>query len=484
MPEQHIGLIGCGVMGQNLALNLERHGFPVVAHDADAAKLRDYLMGKAAGKDIRGVDTLAELVAELAPSRCILMMVPAGEAVDRCIEQSLPHLQAGDVLIDGGNSHYLDTNRRTAQLKERGVRYVGAGISGGEEGALRGPAIMPGGSAAGWKRVKPIFQAIAARTDDGTPCCEWVGPAGAGHFVKMVHNGIEYGDMQLICEAYHLLRDGLGLSLDELRDVFDQWNRGELQSYLIEITARVLGFRDEAGDAVIERILDTAGQKGTGKWAAVTALDLGQPLTLIGEAVFARYLSALKDERVEAAKTLTGPSYRFDGDKPTFLEDLRQALYASKIVSYAQGFQLMRAASAEYGWDLNYASIASLWRAGCIIRSALLPDIKAAFEQDRRLVHLLRDRFFADAVTRSQPAWRRVVATVVNLGIPTPAMSAALAYFDGYRSARLPANLLQAQRDYFGAHRYERVDQLRGQFFHTDWTGTRGPTRRPEDGQT
>ena len=469
--KQTVGLIGCGVMGQNLALNLERNGYSVAIYDADAQKSAHYIATRAAGKSIIGVKSLLELVASLETPRRILMMVPAGQVVDQCIEQLLPHLQRGDILIDGGNSHYADTNRRTKHVEHKGLRYVGAGISGGAEGALHGPSIMPGGSPAAWESVKPMFQAIAAKTDDGTPCCDWVGDNGAGHFVKMVHNGIEYGDMQLTCEAYHLMRDGLGVSLDGMRDAFDEWNRGELAGYLIEITRDILGHRTETGEAVLDKILDAAGQKGTGMWTAATALDLGQPSNLTAEAVFARFLSALKEERLAAADTFIGPPARFKDEQAAFLDDLRQALYAAKIISHAQGFQLMRAAAKSEGWNLNYAGIASIWRAGCIIRSALLGGIKEAFTKNPNLVNLLLDPFLAEAVNRAQPAWRRVITTAVTLGIPVPAMGSALAYFDGYRNPRLPANLLQAQRDYFGAHTYERVDKPRGQFFHTDWTG-------------
>jgi 6-phosphogluconate dehydrogenase len=406
-----------------------------------------------------------------------MLMVKAGQPVDDFIEQLLPLLEPGDILIDGGNSNFHDTIRRTKYVESKGLLYVGTGVSGGEEGALRGPSIMPGGSPAAWPHVKPIFQKIAAHTKEGEPCCEWVGENGAGHFVKMVHNGIEYGDMQLIGETYHLMRDGLGLSNDEMHKIFAQWNRGALDSYLIEITRDILAYKDEQGNYVLDLILDAAGQKGTGKWTVIAALDAGQPLTLIAEAVFARCLSALKEERVAASKKLSGPAgEKFRGHKKELVEDLKNALYAAKICSYAQGFQLMRAAAKEFGWNLNYGGIALMWRGGCIIRSAFLGKIRDAFARDAGLVNLLLDPFFRRAVARAQDSWRRVVTTAVRLGIPTPAMSSALAYYDGYRTARLPANLLQAQRDYFGAHTYERVDRPRGEFFHTNWTGRGGTT--------
>jgi 6-phosphogluconate dehydrogenase len=403
-------------------------------------------------------------------------MVKAGPAVDAFIEMLLPHLDDGDIIIDGGNSHFPDTNRRTEYVESKGKLYIGTGVSGGEEGALTGPSIMPGGSAKAWPSVKPIFQKIAAHTDDGQPCCDWVGDNGAGHFVKMVHNGIEYGDMQMICETYQMMKQGLALTNPQCNEVFARWNEGELDSYLIEITRDILAYKDEDGNEVVDLILDTAGQKGTGKWTAIAALDLGQPLTLIGEAVFARCLSALKDERLEASKVLSGPKAAFKGNKQTFIDDLRQALYASKIVSYAQGYQLMRAAAHEYNWKLNNGGIALMWRGGCIIRSVFLGKIKEAFDNNPDMVNLLLDPFFKNAVETAQPAWRRVITTAVEMGIPMPAMSAALAYYDGYRTARLPANLLQAQRDYFGAHTYERVDKPRGEFFHTNWTGRGGDT--------
>jgi 6-phosphogluconate dehydrogenase len=406
----------------------------------------------------------------------VFLMVKAGQPVDDFIEQLLPHLEDGDIIIDGGNSHFPDTTRRTKYVESKGKLYIGTGVSGGEEGALRGPSIMPGGSPAAWEHVKSIFQKIAAKTDDGQSCCDWVGENGAGHFVKMVHNGIEYGDMQLIAETYHLLKDGLGLSNAEMHDVFAEWHKGELNSYLIEITRDILACKDEQGNEVIDFILDTAGQKGTGKWAVIAALDSGQPLTLIGEAVFARCLSALKDERVKASQVLKGPKAQFKGDKTKFVDDLRKALYASKIISYAQGYQLMRAAAKEYGWNLNYGGVALMWRGGCIIRSVFLGEIKKAFDKNPNLENLLLDPFFKRAVSKSQPSWRRVVTTAVKLGIPIPTISSALAFYDGYRHQRLPANLLQAQRDYFGAHTYERVDKPRGEFFHTNWTGRGGQT--------
>ncbi len=469
MSSQSIGMIGCGVMGQNLALNMERNGFSVAMYDLDREKVQAYLKGKAAGKNIIGVESFEELVNSLRKPRRIMMMVPAGQPVDECIQSLLPLIEKGDILIDGGNSHFPDTTRRTKELEAKGFNYIGTGVSGGEEGALWGPSIMPGGSPAAWKEIKPIFQAIAAKTDDGIPCCDWVGEGGAGHFVKMVHNGIEYGDMQLICEAYQMMKEGLGMSNDEMHRVFAEWKTGTLDSYLIEITRDILAFKDEEGRYVVDTILDTAGQKGTGKWTVIEALDLGQPLTLIAEAVFARCLSALKEERVRASKVLPGPKKKFQGDRKAMIASLRQALYSSKIMSYAQGYQLMRAAAEEYGWSLNYGGIAVIWRGGCIIRSVFLAKIKEAFDRNANLEHLLLAPFFQEAVAKSQSAWRHIVSTAFTLGIPIPAMSAALAYYDGYRSERLPANLLQAQRDYFGAHTYERVDRPRGEFFHTKW---------------
>ena len=476
MAQADIGLIGLAVMGENLILNMESKGFTVACFNRTVSKVDDFVNGRAKGKKIIGCKSIEELIGSLKKPRKVMLMVKAGQAVDDFIEQVLPHLENGDIIIDGGNSHFPDTIRRTKYVESKGKLYIGTGVSGGEEGALKGPSIMPGGSAAAWPSVKPIFQTIAAKTDKGEPCCEWVGENGAGHFVKMVHNGIEYGDMQMICEIYHLMKEGLGLSNAEMHKVFAEWNKGELDSYLIEITRDILAYKDEQGNEVIDLILDTAGQKGTGKWTAIAALDSGQPLTLIGEAVFARCLSALKDERVKASAELKGPKAQFKGDKTRFIEDLRKALYASKIVSYAQGYQLMRAAAKEYGWNLNYGGVALMWRGGCIIRSVFLGDIKKAFTKNPNLDNLLIDPFFRRAVTKCQASWRRVVMTAVKLGIPVPTISTALEYYDGYRHGRLPANLLQAQRDYFGAHTYERVDKPRGEFFHTNWTGRGGQT--------
>jgi len=476
MTQADIGLVGLAVMGENLILNMESKGFTVACFNRTVAKVDNFINGRARGKNIIGCKTVEEFVASLKTPRKAILMVKAGPAVDAFIEMLLPHLDDGDIIIDGGNSHFPDTNRRTEYVESKGKLYIGTGVSGGEEGALTGPSIMPGGSAKAWPSVKPIFQKIAAHTDDGQPCCDWVGDNGAGHFVKMVHNGIEYGDMQMICETYQMMKQGLALTNTQCNEVFARWNKGELDSYLIEITRDILAYKDENGNEVVDLILDTAGQKGTGKWTAIAALDLGQPLTLIGEAVFARCLSALKDERLEASKVLSGPKAAFKGDKQTFIDDLRQALYASKIVSYAQGYQLMRAAAREYNWKLNNGGIALMWRGGCIIRSVFLGKIKDAFDNNPDMVNLLLDPFFKNAVETAQPAWRRVVTTAVEMGIPMPTMSAALAYYDGYRTARLPANLLQAQRDYFGAHTYERVDKPRGEFFHTNWTGRGGDT--------
>ena len=476
MTKADIGLVGLAVMGENLILNMESKGFTVACYNRTVSKVDNFTEGRAKGKNIIGCRSIEELAENLAKPRKVMLMVKAGAAVDSFIDQLLPHLEDGDIIIDGGNSHFPDTIRRTEYVESKGKLYIGTGVSGGEEGALLGPSIMPGGSPPAWEHVRPILQAICAKTDDGEPCCEWVGENGAGHFVKMVHNGIEYGDMQMICETYQMMREGLGMTNRQMHDCFAEWYQGELNSYLIEITRDILGCSDEDGNEVIDLILDTAGQKGTGKWTAIEALNLGQPLTLIGEAVFARCLSALKAERVKAAKFLKGPKATFRGDKERFLNDLRQALYASKIISYAQGYQLMRAAAVEYNWNLNYGGIALMWRGGCIIRSVFLGKIKEAFDKKPKLENLLLDPFFKKAVRKAQVSWRRVVTTAVKLGIPMPAISSALAFYDGYRCERLPANLLQAQRDYFGAHTYERVDKPRGEFFHTNWTGRGGTT--------
>lgn len=474
MSKADIGLIGLAVMGQNLVLNMDDHGFTVAVYNRTVSKVDEFVEGNAKGTKIIGAHSIEELVNVLKKPRRVMLLVKAGKAVDDFIELLIPHLEAGDIIIDGGNSNYNDTMRRTAYVESKGLLYIGTGVSGGEEGARHGPSIMPGGSAAAWPHVKPIFQAVAAKVEDGSPCCDWVGENGAGHYVKMVHNGIEYGDMQLICEAYLLMKQVLGMNADEMHQVFAGWNKGKLDSYLIEITRDILGFKDENGEALVEKILDTAGQKGTGKWTGISSLDLGIPLTLIGEAVYARNLSAMKDERVTAAKVLSGPGGSFAGDKKAFVDDIREALYASKIISYAQGYMLLRAAAEEYHWNLNYGGIALMWRGGCIIRSVFLGRIKEAFDNQPDLTNLLLDPYFKEQVESAQAAWRRVVAKAVELGIPVPAMASALTFFDGYRSERLPANLLQAQRDYFGAHTYERIDRPRGEFFHTNWTGTGG----------
>ena len=476
MADADIGLIGLAVMGENLVLNMASNGFQVAVYNRTTSKVDNFISGRAAGQSIVGTHSLEELCSKLKRPRRVMIMVKAGAAVDKVIEGLLPYLEPGDIVVDGGNSEFPDSIRRTNDLAEKKILYIGTGVSGGEEGALKGPSIMPGGNPDAWEHIKPIFQAIAAKTDKGEPCCDWVGRGGAGHFVKMVHNGIEYGDMQMICETYDMMKTGMGMSNQEMHEVFAKWNTGVLDSYLVEITRDILGYKDEDGVETVDLILDKAGQKGTGKWTAISALDIGQPLTLIGEAVFARCLSALKDERVEAAKVLDGPKDKFEGDKQQMIDDLEQALYASKIVSYAQGYQLMRAVSDEKDWGLNYGGIALMWRGGCIIRSAFLNNIRDAFEKDAELTNLLLDQFFQDAVEKAQAAWRRVVSTSVMLGIPMPAIGAALAYYDGYRTERLPSNLLQAQRDYFGAHTYERIDKERGEYFHTNWTGRGGTT--------
>ncbi|MFZ5940519.1 MAG: decarboxylating NADP(+)-dependent phosphogluconate dehydrogenase [Bacteroidota bacterium] len=471
-----IGLIGLAVMGENLVLNMERNGYTVAVYNRTTDKVDKFLSGRGKDKKFIGAHSIEQFVASLEKPRKVMMLVKAGQPVDEFIEQLIPHLEPGDIIIDGGNSHFPDTIRRTEWVESKGLLYIGTGVSGGEEGALMGPSIMPGGSKAAWQHVKPVFQSIAAKVEDGTPCCDWVGENGAGHFVKMVHNGIEYGDMQLISEAYFLMKTLLGLSADEMHEVFKEWNTGELDSYLVEITRDILAYKDEDGEPLVEKILDTAGQKGTGKWTGIAALDLGIPLTLIGESVFARCLSAIKDERVAASKVLSGPKPAFHGDKKIFIEDIRKALLASKIVSYAQGYTLMREAAKEYKWKLNYGGIALMWRGGCIIRSVFLGKIKEAFDRNNDLANLLLDPYFREKVEDAQESWRKVCATAMVNGIAVPAFTAALNYFDGYRSPVLPANMLQAQRDYFGAHTYERIDQPRGKFFHTNWTGRGGDT--------
>ncbi len=471
-PRADIGLIGLAVMGENLVLNFESRGFRVAVHNRTVERVDAFLAGRAKGRNVVGARSVAELVAALKTPRRVMLMVKAGPAVDGLIDALVPHLAPGDVLIDGGNSRFEDSARRAAELEARGLLYVGAGISGGEEGALLGPSIMPGGSAAAWPLVAPLFRAIAARAPDGTPCCDWVGSDGAGHFVKMVHNGIEYGDLQLLGEAYNLMSRLLGMDAAEMSGVFDGWSRGDLDSYLVEVTRDVLAARDADGRPLVDAILDVAGQKGTGRWTSATALELGVPLGLIDTAVSARFLSTLKEERVAASNVLPGPSPSFAGDRAAFVDDLGRALFAAKLVSYAQGFALMRAASESRGWGLRYGGIALLWRAGCIIRSAFLDRVKEAFEAEPALPNLLLDPWFRGKVGEAQDAWRRVVSAAALSGVWAPGLSAALAWYDGYRSARLPANLLQAQRDYFGAHRYERVDRPRGELFHTDWGGT------------
>ena len=478
MSKADIGLIGLAVMGQNLVLNMNDHGFTVAVYNRTTSVVDEFLAGSAKGTKVIGAHSLEELAGLLKRPRRVMMLVKAGQPVDDFIEKLLGVLEPGDIIMDGGNSNYEDSIRRTAYVESKGLLYIGTGVSGGEEGARHGPSIMPGGSPAAWPAVKPILQAVAAKVPEGdpngVPCCDWVGENGAGHFVKMVHNGIEYGDMQIIAEAYHLMKEALGMSNDEMNAVLARWNQGKLESYLIEITRDILGYRDADGSATIDVILDRAGQKGTGKWTVISALDQGIPLTLIGEAVFARALSSLKDERIAASAVLQGPKPAAIADKAAFIADLEEAVYASKIVSYTQGYMLMRAAAAAYKWNLNFGGIALMWRGGCIIRSVFLGKIKEAFDADPNLTNLLVTPYFQEAVTEAQAAWRRVVAKAIELGIPTPTMSSALAFFDGYRRDWLPANLLQAQRDYFGAHTYERTDKPRGQMFHTNWTGEGG----------
>jgi 6-phosphogluconate dehydrogenase len=471
-----IGLIGLAVMGQNLVLNMNDHGYRVAVFNRTVSKVDDFVHNEAKGTQVVGAHSIPELTQMLKKPRRVMLMVKAGDTVDQMIDSLTPHLEKGDIIIDGGNSHYPDTNRRTKSLADKGILFIGTGVSGGEEGARFGPSIMPGGNPAAWPHVKEIFQAIAAKVEDGTPCCDWVGENGAGHYVKMVHNGIEYGDMQLICEAYQLLKEGLGLTAQELHEVFAEWNKGELDSYLIEITSQIFTKNDEDGTPLVDKILDTAGQKGTGKWTGISALDTGTPVTLIGEAVFARCLSALKEERVAASKILTGPKTTAAQDRKVFIEDVRRALYCSKIISYAQGYMLLREAAKEQGWNLNFGGIALMWRGGCIIRSRFLGKIKEAYDKNPQLTNLLLDGFFSKLLNDYQASWRRGIIQAIQYGVPTPAISTALSFYDGFRTARLPANLLQAQRDFFGAHTYERIDKPRGQFFHTNWTGRGGRT--------
>lgn len=471
-----IAVIGMAVMGQNLILNMNDHGFKVIAYNRTVEKVDAFLQNQAAGTNVVGVHSVQEMIEGLKKPRRIMMMVKAGEAVDQMIENLLPNLEQGDILIDGGNSLYTDTERRRNYIESKGFLYIGAGVSGGEEGARHGPSIMPGGSPAAWPRVKDIFQAIAAKTDDGSPCCDWVGEGGAGHYVKMVHNGIEYGDMQLIGEAYGLLKNYASLANDQIAAIFQDWNKSELESYLIEITANILNYKENDGTFLVEKILDTAGQKGTGKWTVISSAELAQPVSLIAEAVYARCLSALKDERVATSGVLTGPRTTLSTDVGNFADQVKQALYAAKIISYAQGYMLMQAAAKQYSWNLNLGGIALMWRGGCIIRSKFLGDIKQAFDKQPALTNLMLDDFFKGELGRTQQAWREVVAGAVSSGWPIPAMSSALSFYDGYRSETSPANLLQAQRDYFGAHTYERTDKPRGEFFHTDWTGHGGGT--------
>ena len=469
-----IGLIGLAVMGQNLVLNMADHGYTVAVFNRTVSKVDEFLQGPAKGKKIIGAHDLKAFVLSLKRPRRVMLMVKAGDPVDEFIDLLVPLLEPGDIIIDGGNSHFPDSQRRYQDLKAKKILFIGTGISGGEEGARHGPSIMPGGNPDAWPHVKGVFQAIAAKSDDGAPCCDWVGEGGAGHYVKMVHNGIEYGDMQLICEAYDLLKKGPKLSSAEMAQTFSDWNKGALDSYLIEITAQIFTKMDADGKLLLDKILDVAGQKGTGKWTGIDALDRGMPLSLIGEAVFARCLSSLKTERVEASHHYAAPSYALKGDKKEFVAQTSEALYASKIISYAQGFMLMRAASEENKWNLNFGSIALMWRGGCIIRSKFLGKIKQAYDKNPKLASLLVDPFFIGEISRCIPAWRKIVAEGALMGTPLPCFSTALSFFDGYRSASLPANLLQAQRDFFGAHTYERVDKPRGQFFHTNWTGTGG----------
>ncbi|MGZ4972381.1 MAG: decarboxylating NADP(+)-dependent phosphogluconate dehydrogenase, partial [Limisphaerales bacterium] len=468
--------IGLAVMGQNLVLNMNDHGFTVAVFNRTVSKVDEFLNNEAKGTKVVGAHSIEEFIAKLKRPRRVMLMVKAGAPVDEFIEHLLPHLEKGDIIIDGGNSLFQDTERRVKYLESKGLQFIGTGVSGGEEGARNGPSIMPGGSRDAWPHVKDIFQGIAAKVDNGVPCCDWVGDGGAGHYVKMVHNGIEYGDMQVIGEAYQLMRDGLGMTADEMSQVFAEWNKGDLDSYLIEITANILKFKDADGQPIVDKIVDAAGQKGTGKWTVINSAELGIPITLIAEAVYARCVSALKNERIAAAKKLKGPQKKISGDRAKFIENIRLALYGSKIISYAQGYMLMRAAAKEYKWNLNYGGIALMWRGGCIIRSRFLGKIKEAYDNDPKLTNLLLDKFFRGEIKKCQRGWRNVVAMAAKKGIPTPAFSTALNFYDSYRCENLPANLLQAQRDYFGAHTYERLDKARGEFFHTNWTGHGGTT--------
>ena len=470
MQQTDIGLIGLGVMGQSLVLNMARHGYKVGGFDVDTKKVKDLISHQNTDDQVFGTNSLEEFCKSLVSPRRIMLMVPAGKPVDQVSETVTPYLEQGDIIIDGGNSHFIDTIRRTNQLEEKGLLFVGMGVSGGEEGALKGPSLMPGGSKEAWPHIESILKDISARVKDGTPCCSWIGPNGSGHFVKMIHNGIEYADMQLICEAYFIFKNALDLKPEEYHEIFAQWNKGELNSYLIEITSMIFKKQDhESGKPLLDLILDTAGQKGTGKWTSTTALDLGASAPTIAEAVFARCISAMKDQRVEASATLKGPKRSFQGDRDKLIEDVRRALYASKICAYAQGFDILKTASQEYDWDLKYGEISMLWREGCIIRAQFLHPIKNAFLKNQNLNNLLLDPYFKKAIRKAQPAWRRTIIQATMLGIPIPAFSSALAYYDSYRCERLPTNLLQAQRDFFGAHTYERIDQTRGTFFHTTW---------------
>lgn len=476
MSKAEIGLIGLAVMGENLVMNMESKGFTIAVYNRSTEKVDNFINGRAKGKKIIGCRSVEELVQALEKPRKVMMMIRAGQAVDDMISQLLPLLEPGDVIIDGGNSYFKDTIRRTAEVTEKGLLYVGTGVSGGEEGALNGPCLMPGGNKEAWKLLQPIFTAISAKVEGDIPCCEWIGENGAGHFVKMVHNGIEYGDMQLICEAYQMMRDGMGMSSAQMHKVFEAWNHSELDSYLMEITADIMGHQDENGETTVEKILDVAGQKGTGKWTCIAALDEKVPLTLINEAVASRCISDMKEERVQAGKSYERSNKMIADVKEEFIEDIRKALYASKIISYAQGYSLMRSAAKEYDWDLKFGNIALIWRGGCIIRSAFLGKIKEAFDRDPNLSNLILDPYFKSVIEDCLPSWRKVVATATEYGIPMPAMNAALSWFDSYTCANLPANLLQAQRDYFGAHMYERIDRPRGEMYHTNWTGNSGTT--------